>query len=72
MKPCKYCAITKAKQKNVNKNMSFKKAERPNKRWSHNIANIKPPKKSGLTMTHVNWHIRVNKFTRVKFSTFCQ
>ena len=32
MKPCKHCAISKAKQKNGNKDASAKKAERPKKR----------------------------------------
>ena len=40
MQPCKHCAIAEAKQKNVNNDASSKKAERPNERWSHNIATI--------------------------------
>ena len=70
MMPCKHCAIAKAKQRNVNKDTSAKKVEQPNKRWSHNIATIKPPTKSGLTMTRLNWHILVNKHTGTKFSAF--
>ena len=54
MKPCEHFAIAKAKQKNVNKDASAKKAERPNERWSHGIATIKPPKKSGLIMARPN------------------
>ena len=46
MKPCEHCAIAKAKQKNVNKDASAKKAERPNERWLHDIKTIKPPKRS--------------------------
>ena len=52
--------------------MSTKKAERLNERWSHSIATIKPPKKSGLPMAHLHWHILVDKFTGVKFSAFYQ
>ena len=70
MKPCEDCAIAKAKQKNVNKDASAKKAERPNERWSHDIATIKPPKRSGLTMRRPNWHILVDEFTGMKFSAF--
>ena len=70
MKPCKHCFTTKAKQKNVKKDASAKKAERTNERWSHNIATIKPPKKSGLTMARSNWHIIVNKYTGTKFLAF--
>ena len=72
MKTCEQCAITKVKQKNVTKDASAKKVERPNKRWSHYIATIKPEKKSGLTMARPNWHILINKFTGVKFSVFYQ
>ena len=61
MKPCECCTIAKAKQKNVNKGASAKKAERPNERWSYNIATIKSPKKSGLTMRRPKWHILVDE-----------
>ena len=70
MKPCAHCAIAKVKQKNVNKDASAKKAERPNKRWSHDIATIKPPKKNGLTMRRPDWHILVDEFTGTKFLAF--
>ena len=67
MKPCDHYAIAKVKQKNVHKDASAKKAGWPNERWLHDIATIKPPKKSGLTMARTNWHILVNKSTGVKF-----
>ena len=71
MKPCEHCAVAKAKQKNVNKDASAKKAERPNERWSHDIATINPPKKSDLIMARPNWHILVDNYTGTKFSAFC-
>ena len=54
IKSCKHCAIVKAKQKNVNRDASTKKAKRPNERWLHDITTITQPKKSGLTMAHPN------------------
>ena len=72
MKPCEHCTIAKAKQNNVDKDASAKKSERPNERWSHDITTITPPKKSGLTMARLNWHILDNKFTGVKFLAFYQ
>ena len=70
MKPCKHCAIAKAKQKNVNKDASARKAERPNERWSHDIVTMKPPEKIGLMMRRPNWHILVDEYSGTKFSAF--
>jgi hypothetical protein len=46
--------MAKAKQKNLNKVTSVKQVEWQNKRWSHNIATIKPPTKSNLVVAQPN------------------
>ena len=70
--PCEQCIIAKATQKNMNKGCSARRAAHPNKRWSYDIATIKPPKKSRLRVTRLNWHIMVEKYSGVKVSAFFQ
>ena len=54
MDKCEACAVAKAKQKNIPKETSHKKAEKPNGRVYLDISTIKAPKKSKVKDTNPN------------------
>ena len=67
----KACALAKAKQKDINKEVdASKKASAPNGRWCSNLSLIKAPLVSGIVVPQPNWHLTANKYSRLKRSAF--
>ena len=61
MMPCKACSIRKARQLVVNKHVDdSKKAMTAVKRIFSDLATIKAPQDSAITITNRNWHIVVD------------
>ena len=67
---CQSCAEAKAQQKNVPKESSSEKATEPNGRLFHDLATIKPPKKSDIEVSRPVWQILTDEYTGIKFSAF--
>ena len=70
LKTCKSCAISKAKQKNLNQESEGTKASKFNGRVYHDIATVKEgeeDKKPGRTTV---WHITAEETVTFKQSTF--
>ena len=44
------------------------RATDPNERWFHDIATIKPPRKSGIKVSKPVWHMIVDEATGMKMS----
>ena len=67
MIPCKACSVEKVRQLVVNKYVdNSKKATRAGKKIFSDLAMIKAPQDSGITITNRNWHIVVNQYTGYK------
>lgn len=70
-KPCKDCAIGKAKQKNVPKISQGKKSIKLNDRVMIDITTIKKPKKGNVaTVNQGNWRMIVDEYSKKKTSHF--
>ena len=59
LKPCKDCAMAKARQAPVPKETEGKKATEANGRWYHDQSQIKLPE--GYAGNKTTWHITANK-----------
>ena len=71
MIPWKAYSIGKAKQLAINKHMDkSKKAMRAGKRIFYDLATIKAPKDSGITINNKNRHIVVDQYTGHRESEF--
>ena len=67
MMPCKACSVRKAKQLVINEHVGdSKKATRTDERIFSDLAMIKAPQDSGITITNKNWHIVVYQYTGYK------
>ena len=64
--PCKSCSITKAKQKNVWKTSTRKKAEKPVECIFYDQSMIRAPKGCNIAITSKNWHLLVNQTIEYK------
>ena len=53
-KKCESCAEAKAKQKNLPQMSSIEKAREPNGRLYHDLATVKAPRDTGLTVKKPN------------------
>ncbi len=66
----KACAIGKAKQCNIPKEVSREKVTTFNGRVGQDLTKIKAPQGMEVTSNKSNWHIMVDKATGFKRSTF--
>eukprot|EP00957_Ditylum_brightwellii_P102446 7809157-Ditylum_brightwellii.AAC.1 len=69
MKPCKYCTAGKAWQKNVNKKINHVKATKQRERVFLDISTVKEKNRPKVNAKK-NWHIMVDEFSSLKFTTF--
>ena len=68
---CEACALAKAKQKNINKEVdAAKKASAPNGRWYSDLSLIKAPAGSGIVVPRPNWHLITDEYSGLKRSAF--
>ena len=71
MMSCKACSVRKARQLVINKHVdNCKKATRADKRIFSDLATIKAPQESGITIPNRNWYIVVDQYTGNKESEF--
>ena len=66
LKPCKDCALAKAKQKNVPKEGTGEKAQEPYGRWYTDQSQLKPP--DGLPGMRTTWSVTVDEHMKVEVS----
>ena len=68
---CEYCALAKAKQKNVDKEVDTKKkASQPNKQWLSIISISKLSQGSSIIVSCPNWHMTTYRYCEVMISSF--
>ncbi len=67
---CEACAIGKAKQRNIPKEVLRERATIFNGRVGHDLSKIKAPEGMEVTINKSNWHIMVDKARGLKRSTF--
>jgi hypothetical protein len=72
MKPCKHCACSKAKQKNVSKEATTEKSMKPCEQVYLDLSKITVPHADSTesTINKKNWRIMVDKATGKKWSSF--
>ena len=68
LRPCKDCAMAKARQAPVPKETAGDKAKEANERWYHDQSQIKPPE--GYAGNKTTWHIMADEYTNLKVSGF--
>jgi hypothetical protein len=70
--PCEHCAISKAKQKNVQKESMTPKADVPGHRLYLDLSKVavKSGTLENLTINHDNWKVLICEATGKKWSDF--
>jgi len=70
LKTCESCAISKARQKNVNEESEGEKAVKYNRRVYHDIATVKESKEDKSLGRKTVWHITAKEIVNFKRSKF--
>jgi len=70
LKPCGYCDMAKARQREVPKISGGVPATKPNERMGLDITSVKVPNDIMATVTEPHWRIIVDELTGMKFSNF--